>query len=91
MVDNNHPSQPVWSGHVTRVKPRSLPKLRGQSFDLSDEDDLSLAESRLRAERAAEFEIEHDWLLKDEAEKQSKKFERTKKLLTITLQGDVSN
>ncbi|CAL1540138.1 unnamed protein product [Lymnaea stagnalis] len=48
-------------------------------------DDLSVADSRSRSERMAEFEIDHNWMLKEEADKQAKQFERTKKLLTISL------
>nr|KAI8756844.1 Biomphalaria glabrata histidine-rich protein PFHRP-III-like [Biomphalaria glabrata] len=69
-------------------KPRIQgPQLSVVEDDLEDSEDLSLEASKLRSERAAEFEIEHNWLLKDETEKRYKRFERTKKQLTIHLPG----
>ncbi|XP_055895018.1 uncharacterized protein LOC106065948 isoform X2 [Biomphalaria glabrata] len=67
-------------------KPRIQgPQLSVVEDDMEDSEDLSLEASKLRSERAAEFEIEHNWLLKDETEKRYKRFERTKKQLTIHL------
>ncbi|RUS70055.1 hypothetical protein EGW08_022180, partial [Elysia chlorotica] len=54
----------------------------------SDEEELDEAQSRLKKERAAEFEIAHNWLLKEETEIQAKKFVQTKRKLTICLPDD---
>ena len=43
---------------------------------------------RARAEKAAEFEVEHNWLLKEEAEMKVKKFDQTKRKLAIFLPDD---
>ena len=56
----------------------------------SDEEELDEAQSRLKKERAAEFEIAHNWLLKEETEIQAKKFIQTKRKLTICLPGDLA-
>ncbi|GFO10676.1 cyclic nucleotide-binding domain-containing protein 2-like [Plakobranchus ocellatus] len=54
----------------------------------SDDDDLDEVQSRQKKERAAEFEIAHNWLLKEETEIQAKKFIQTKRKLTICLPDD---
>lgn len=43
---------------------------------------------RARAEKAAEFEVEHNWLLKEEAERKVKKLDVTKRKLSIFLPDD---
>ncbi|XP_070197784.1 uncharacterized protein [Littorina saxatilis] len=49
---------------------------------------LTPEDFRARAEKAAEFEVEHNWLLKEEAEMKVKKFDQTKRKLIIPLPDD---
>ncbi|XP_035824877.1 uncharacterized protein LOC101847947, partial [Aplysia californica] len=65
--------------------------------DLLDGDDLDCESDaisdegetpRSRAEKAAEFEVAHNWMLKEETERNARKFDRTKRKLTICLPDD---
>nr|KAG5698817.1 hypothetical protein BaRGS_019669 [Batillaria attramentaria] len=49
---------------------------------------LTVGDIRARAEKAAEFEVEHNWMLKEEAEMKVKKFDQTKRKLAIFLPED---
>ena len=60
------------------------------SLQLAQQVDQQLV-GRARAEKAAEFEVEHNWMLKEEAEIKVKKLDRTKKKLTIILPGRYSD
>ncbi|KAL8616745.1 hypothetical protein ACOMHN_017783 [Nucella lapillus] len=49
---------------------------------------LTPEDFRARAEKAAEFEVEHNWMLKEESEIKVKKLDQTKRKLAIVLPDD---